>query len=1025
MPSTSPSGSVPTEPTSIASSPVADAADIETPKAEVSKDSAATDRPRQRRKVADPTQRRTAAVDAGSPKLTAPSATTSYTPSSKALDTRASVTSAAASRSTTESATVRVAGTSPTVESRAVDSTVVESLTTKPATPSTVVADIISGVLSWAGLGPRASTSPTAPVDPPALLLLLAAARREIQKTFFGETVPNAKEQVDTSQPLALAAAPQALAAVAATPTFVQVNSAVPQTNQSSVTVKYNQAQTAGDTNILAIGWSNATSNITSVTDSAGNVYQVAVPTARGTGVSQAIYYAKNIKAAPAGGNTVTVTFNTATPYVDLRATEYSGLDATNPFDVGKSASGTTVAADSGNVTTTAPGLVFGAGTTAGAFKTAGTGFTTRVITNPDADIVADRTVSTAGAYNATATLSASSAWVMQVATFKAASTPVGDTVAPTVSITTPSGTASGTVTVTANASDNVGVSGVQFVVDGVALGAQDTTSPYSQTWNTTTAANGTHTLTAIATDTSGNTATSAPVTITVNNTTADTVAPTVTITDPPGGVVSGTFAIAANASDNVGVAGVRFLVDGNQIGAEDTTSPYGTTLNTIPLANGTHTLTAVARDAAGNTATSAPVTITVNNVDTSAPNVTLTAPTGTVSGTVTLTANATDNAGVAGVQFLVDGVALGAQDTTSPYSQTWNTSTVVNGTHTLAARATDVNGLTTTSAPVTVTVNNAASAPPAFKQVNTAVPQTNQSTVTVKYAGAQTAGDTNIVAIGWNNATSNITSVTDSAGNTYQLAVPTARGAGLSQAIYYAKNIKAAAAGTNTLTVNFNTATPYVDIRATEYSGLDANSPFDIGASASGTGTTANSGNVTTTAPGLVFGAGMTSGGYTTPGTGFTTRVITNPDADIALDRIVTSSGAYNATANMSGSSSWVMQVATFKAASVAPGDTVAPTVSVAAPAGTLTGTVTVTANASDNVGVAGVRFLVDNNQIGTEDTTSPYSQTPQHRHPVQWHPHADCDRPRPRRKYRHVDAGHDHRQQREPPVNSKTKCW
>ena len=519
MPSTSPSGSVPTEPTSIASSPVADAADIETPKTEVSKDSAATDRPRQRRKVADPTQRRTAAVDAGSPKLTAPSATTSYTPSSKTLDTRASVTSAAASRSTTESATVRVAGTSPTVESRAVDSTVVESLTTKPATPSTVVADIISGVLSWAGLGPRASTSPTAPVDPPALLLLLAAARREIQKTFFGETVPSAKAQVDTSQPLALAAAPQALAAVAATPTFVQVNSAVPQTNQSSVTVKYNQAQTAGDTNILAIGWSNATSNITSVTDSAGNVYQVAVPTARGTGVSQAIYYAKNIKAAPAGGNTVTVTFNTATPYVDLRATEYSGLDATNPFDVGKSASGTTVAANSGNVTTTAPGLVFGAGTTAGAFKTAGTGFTTRVITNPDADIVADRTVSTAGAYNATATLSASSAWVMQVATFKAASTPVGDTVAPTVAITTPSGTASGTVTVTANASDNVGVAGVQFAVDGVALGAEDTTSPYSQTWNTTTAANGTHTLTAIATDTSGNTATSAPVTITVNNT--------------------------------------------------------------------------------------------------------------------------------------------------------------------------------------------------------------------------------------------------------------------------------------------------------------------------------------------------------------------------------------------------------------------------------------------------------------------------------------------------------------------------
>ena len=119
------------------------------------------------------------------------------------------------------------------------------------------------------------------------------------------------------------------------------MNAAAPQTNQSSVPVTYTGAQTAGDTNILAIGWNNTTSTITSVTDSAGNTYQLAVPTARGTGISQAIYYAPNIKAAPAGTNTVTVTFNTATPYVDIRATEYSGLDTTNPFDVGTSASGT------------------------------------------------------------------------------------------------------------------------------------------------------------------------------------------------------------------------------------------------------------------------------------------------------------------------------------------------------------------------------------------------------------------------------------------------------------------------------------------------------------------------------------------------------------------------------------------------------------------------------------------------------------------------------------------------------------
>ena len=378
---------------------------------------------------------------------------------------------------------------------------------------------------------------------------------------------------------------------------------------------------------------------------------------------------------------------------------------------------------------------------------------------------------------------------------------------------------------------------------------------------------------------------------------------------------------ITANATDNAGVAGVQFRVDNNPLAAEDTTSPYSVSFNTTTVTNGTHTLTALARDINGNTALSAPVTITVANAptgDTTPPTVAITAPTGTVSGTVTITANATDNAGVAGVQFRVDNNPLAAEDTTSPYSVSFNTTMVTNGTHTLTALARDINGNTALSAPVTVTVANAAVTPPAFVQVNAAVPQTNQSAVAVTYTSAQTAGDTNILAIGWNNATSNITSVTDSAGNTYQLAVPTARGAGLSQAIYYAKNIKAAAAGTNTVTVNFNTATPYIDVRALEYSGLDPVNPFDVGTSAAGTGTSANSGTVSTTAPGaLIFGAGMTTGIFSTAGTNFTIRIITNPDADIAQDRFVTATGTYNATAPLSGSAAWVMQVATFRAAS------------------------------------------------------------------------------------------------------------
>lgn len=94
-----------------------------------------------------------------------------------------------------------------------------------------------------------------------------------------------------------------------------------------------------------------------------------------------------------------------------------------------------------------------------------------------------------------------------------------GDTTAPTCSLTAPAaGTVSGTVTVSANASDNVGVSRVDFYAGSTLIGT-DTTSPYSISWNTTTVANGSYNLTAKAFDAAGNVATSSPVAVTVSNT--------------------------------------------------------------------------------------------------------------------------------------------------------------------------------------------------------------------------------------------------------------------------------------------------------------------------------------------------------------------------------------------------------------------------------------------------------------------------------------------------------------------------
>ena len=96
---------------------------------------------------------------------------------------------------------------------------------------------------------------------------------------------------------------------------------------------------------------------------------------------------------------------------------------------------------------------------------------------------------------------------------------------------------------------------------------------------------------------------------------TDDKTPPTVVMQGPAdGSEVSGTITLGAIASDNVGVTSVEFFVDGNSIGSRDTSAPYGVKLDTTDLPDGTVALLAVARDAAGNETTSAPLTVTIDN---------------------------------------------------------------------------------------------------------------------------------------------------------------------------------------------------------------------------------------------------------------------------------------------------------------------------------------------------------------------------------------------------------------------------
>ena len=94
-----------------------------------------------------------------------------------------------------------------------------------------------------------------------------------------------------------------------------------------------------------------------------------------------------------------------------------------------------------------------------------------------------------------------------------------------------------------------------------------------------------------------------------------DTTAPKVSITAPASGAtVRKTITISATATDNVGVVGVQFKLDGANLGAEVTAAPYAISWTTTTAPSEIHTLTAVARDAAGNTSISSAVTVTVKN---------------------------------------------------------------------------------------------------------------------------------------------------------------------------------------------------------------------------------------------------------------------------------------------------------------------------------------------------------------------------------------------------------------------------
>jgi hypothetical protein len=356
-------------------------------------------------------------------------------------------------------------------------------------------------------------------------------------------------------------------------------------------------------------------------------------------------------------------------------------------------------------------------------------------------------------------------------------------------------------------------------------------------------------------------------------------------------------------------------LYNSNTIAADQLAS--GVKFNPPTIANGkvyvgTQTQLSVFGLAPLGTRPTAPASLTATAVNSSQINLSWTA--------------STDNVGITG--YLVERCSgagcTGFAQIGTPTSTTFSdTGLTASTSYSYRVRAMDAAGnLSAYSPTATATTTGTTGGTINFVQGNFEAPQSPPTSVAVTYAAAQSAGDLNVVVVGWNDDSTTVSSVTDTSGNTYTLAVgPTvqpgpAGGGGLSQAIYYAKSIASATANSNAVTVTFSAAAAFPDVRILEYSGLNPTSPLDVTAAAVGNSDTSSSGTATTTsASELLIGANVVFTSTTGPGAGFTSRMITSPDGDIAADQIVTATGSYQATAPLSGAGPWIMQMAGFRA--------------------------------------------------------------------------------------------------------------
>jgi hypothetical protein len=441
-----------------------------------------------------------------------------------------------------------------------------------------------------------------------------------------------------------------------------------------------------------------------------------------------------------------------------------------------------------------------------------------------------------------------------------------------------------------------------------------------------------------------------------------DLIPPTVSVVSPSANqTVSGALSLSATASDNVAVASVQFKIDGADAGPAITAPPYTRVVNTNAYPDGPHSVTALARDTAGNSQVSAPVEVTIKN-DFAPPVVSGGAPTGALPAGTTQTSLTVNTNEAANCKYATAaGVAYAAMPGTFSTTGGQAHSTTISGLATGAAynyyiRCQDVSGNTGTADFVVTFSIGADTQPPTISVTSPTVGQTVAGTITLTAAASDNVA---VAGVRFSVDGGTVGQAVITPPYTFSLNTQTySDGSHNVSAVAWdaAGNTQAAAA--IPITIRNDMTPPIV-------SGGTPNGSLPFGTSQTPLSVTTNEPATCRYSTTAGVGYAAMTGAFTTTGKLLhlvTVSSLTNGASYSYFVRCQDASG--NATSS------------DFVVAFTVGGDTVSPAVTITSPVNgqTVGGPVAITVSASDNVSVLGVRVTIDGVALGNELSAPPY---------------------------------------------------